>query len=108
MSRVLALLALAGVALVGPRAVAADAGAPAPARPACVGVSTDARWVPYGYDHVVVLANRCDRAATCSVATDVTPEARAVDVPAGRAVEVTMFMASPSSTFVAKVSCELR
>ncbi|MBX3211018.1 MAG: hypothetical protein KF850_03210 [Labilithrix sp.] len=109
MSRVLATLALAGIALAGPRAAAADGGAPAPApAPACVGVSTDARWVPYGYDHVVVLANRCDRAATCTVSTDVTPEPRRADVPAGRAVELTMFMASPSATFVARVRCELR
>ncbi|MBX3208490.1 MAG: hypothetical protein KF764_25825 [Labilithrix sp.] len=108
MRRLVAPLALAGVALVVPRAEAADAGAPAPARPACIGVATDARWVPYGYDHVVVLANRCDRAATCAVATDVNPEERSVDVPAGRAVELTTFMASPSATFVARVSCALR
>lgn len=87
-------------------ALAGDAGAPA--LPACVAVSTEARWVPYGYNHVVVLRNGCSKAATCTVATDVAPQPQTVEVAARATAEVTTFMASPSQTFTAKVSCALR
>ena len=101
------VLAAAALAAGAPRAEAADAGAPPPI-PACVSVATSSRWVPYGYNHVVVLTNGCASAARCDVSTDVNPDRRSVDVPAGQAVEVLTFMASPSSAFVAKVDCKLR
>src|SRR4051794_16203629 len=50
---------------------AADAGAAPASLPACVGVATEARYVPYGYNHVVVLKNGCSKPATCNVSTDV-------------------------------------
>ncbi len=87
-------------------AVAADAGA-GPSLPACVQVTTDSRYVPYGYNHVVVLRNGCSRTAVCRVATDVNPEPQSVTVPASTALEVTTFMGSPSATFVAHVTCKL-
>ena len=112
MARHAGLLALAAsVALsmhVVPNAHAADAGAPAPALPACVAIKTASRYVPYGYNHVVIVTNGCARAATCQVSTDVNPEPRSVDVPASQTVEVTTFMGSPSSTFTAKVTCKLK
>ncbi|MBX3230758.1 MAG: hypothetical protein KIT84_00965 [Labilithrix sp.] len=92
-------------------AEAADAGAPAPPPPpvpACVRVATESRYVPYGYNHVVILENGCSKNAVCTVATDVNPEKRSVEVPAGTTVEVTTFMGSASQTFVASVGCTLR
>jgi hypothetical protein len=93
--------------VVAPHADATDAGTSS-ALPACMQVTTDSRWVPYGYNHVVILKNGCSRAATCSVATDVNPERQKVDVAANTSVEVTTFMGSPSSTFNARVSCRLK
>jgi hypothetical protein len=78
------------------------------ALPACIQVTTAARYVPYGYNHVVVLTNGCSRGATCSVATDVNPQEQSVDVAERSTVEVLTFMGSPSQTFTAKVSCRLR
>jgi len=89
--------------------IAADAGAPPPATlPACVSVKTESRYVPYGYNHIVVVTNGCVKAATCSVATDVNPTAQSVDIASGKGAEVLTFSGSPSSTFTARVSCTLR
>jgi hypothetical protein len=100
--------ALLGVAalLVLPRTgdAAPDGGADA----ACVRVSTDARYIPYGWSHVVVLASSCSKDATCSVSTDVNPEKQNVTVPKGATVEVVTFLSSPSRQFNANVHCTLR
>ena len=106
---VLVLVASATLALAAePSASAADGGAPPPAIPACVSVKSDSRYVPYGYNHVVTIANGCARETRCLVSTDVNPEQRAVDVPSNESREVVTFMGSPSATFVAKVSCKLK
>jgi hypothetical protein len=75
--------------------------------PACIAVRPESRYVPYGYNHVVVLTSGCGRDATCSVATDVKPMPIVVDVRAGATVEVLTFMSSPASSFVARVACVL-
>ncbi len=93
------------VALSSTNAVAQDAGAPA--LPACVAVGTDARYVPYGYNHIVILKSGCSKPATCIVATDVNPQPTTNEVPAGTTVEVLTFSASPSQTFQARVTCKL-
>ncbi len=87
-----------------------DAGvdAPPPPIPACIAVSTESRYVPWGYNHVVILRNGCSKNATCTVSTDVNPQAQVVDVASGATVEVVTFMGSPAYTFVARVSCRLR
>jgi hypothetical protein len=97
---------LALVAATAPRASAADGGAPPV--PACVAVSTASRYVPYGYNHVVVLRNGCSRAVSCSVSTDVNPERLTAEVQAGTTAEVTTFIGAASSTFVARVGCTVR
>lgn len=105
----LAVLTLAlAPTLVATAAHAADAAAPAPAIPACVSVKSDARYVPYGYNHVVTITNGCTREAMCVVSTDVAPERRSVDVPPRQRREVVTFMGSPSSAFTAKVRCALK
>jgi len=90
--------------------LAADAGSPAPppSLPACIQVATDARYVPFGYNHLVLLRSGCSKPATCTVSTDVAPQPQAVELPANAAVEVTTFMGSPAQTFTAKVTCKLR
>lgn len=75
--------------------------------PSCIGVRSEARWVPYGYNHVVVLDDRCPTDASCVVSTDVNPTPQTVAVKAGTSVEVLTFNASPASQFVAKVDCVL-
>lgn len=78
------------------------------ALPACVQVKTEARYVPYGYNHIVTLKSGCTRPASCTVATDVNPTSQTVDLPPNSSVDVTTFIGSAASTFTAKVSCKLR
>jgi hypothetical protein len=84
-----------------------DASSSASVLPACMSVATVARYVPFGYNHVVIQKNGCSKSATCSVATNVNPEATTVEVSASATVEVLTFMGSPSQTFTARVSCRL-
>jgi hypothetical protein len=86
--------------------LAADAGAPA--MPACIHFKAESRYVPYGYNHIVVIENGCSKPAACIVSTDVVPQPQNVDVPAGKAVEVTTFMGSPQRSFTPTVRCTLR
>jgi hypothetical protein len=85
-----------------------DAGAGSAALPACISVGTEARYVPYGYNHVVLLKNGCSKVATCSVATDINPQATSVEVASAASVEVLTFTASPARVFHARVTCKLR
>lgn len=90
--------------------LAADAGAPSPAQalPACVHVRADSRYVPYGYNHIVVIENGCSKPAACTVSTDVVPQPQNVDVPARKTAEVITFMGSPQQSFTPKVRCSLK
>ncbi len=51
------------------------------APPTCVRIWPEARYGAIGYNHIVHIANACERAVTCSVATDVNPTP--VDVAVG-------------------------
>ena len=84
-----------------------DASVPRSVLPACISVATEARYVPYGYNHVVLLKNGCSKPATCTVSTNVNPQATAVEVASKANVEVLTFTASPAQTFTANVSCAL-
>lgn len=86
---------------------AADAGAPA-GLPSCVQVTTESRYVPYGYNHIVHVRNTCPQLAACAVSTDVNPEAQRVDIAPAATADVTTFMGANAAAFVAKVSCSLR
>jgi hypothetical protein len=46
-----------------------------PEFPPCIQVSAFARYGAYGYDHIVTIANGCERVAACVVTTDVNPNA---------------------------------
>lgn len=108
--------ALVTAALLAPAASAradnanGDAGAKdaaAPPVPACVQVASEARYVPFGYNHVVTLRNGCSRPVSCTVATDVNPKPSTTDVPSGQTVELVTYYVSPSQTFTASVSCAI-
>jgi hypothetical protein len=83
-----------------------DAGPPPPV-PECIRVSTAAVYSGGGYDHVVSLANGCEKDADCHVATDVAPEVIDVALPAGETRDVVTFRGSPSSEFKAQARCTL-
>jgi hypothetical protein len=100
-SVVLALLALAS------RPEGPDAGKPPPIPP-CVKVSSQAIFSGSGYDHVVTIANGCDRSADCDVGTDVSEETLSVEVPAGESRDVVTYRGSPASEFKASVKCSLK
>ena len=100
-----------GLAVVGAALLAASS-APAASPsgtlvPACVEVHTESRYVPYGYNHIVILTNGCVQTATCIVTTDVNPTPITATVQAGATTEVLTFMASPHPSFVATVACQL-
>ncbi|MCL2725482.1 MAG: hypothetical protein FWD69_13700 [Polyangiaceae bacterium] len=102
------IAALFGVLIFAADAKASDAGAPPPPTPACIQVRAEARWVPYGYNHIVTLANQCSRDAACTVSTNVNPQPQTADVPAGQSVSVLTFNASPSQAFTPYVQCTLK
>ena len=79
----------------------------APKVPKCVGVSSEARFSGYGYDHLVEIDNRCDKSVSCTVATDVNPQSRTVTVAAGAKESLLTFRGSPASAFKPDVTCKL-
>jgi hypothetical protein len=91
------------------RDVVSDArdGRPVDATPACIRWTTEVRYRPYGYDHLVHIHSACERAASCRVSTDVNPDAITVRVPPRESVTVVTFQGSPARTFSAKVACAL-
>jgi len=99
--------ALFVASLVVAASAAADDGSAPSALPACISVGTDARYVPYGYNHVVILKSGCSKAATCTVATDVNPQPTVVELAPGLSVEVLTFAGSPAQAFRARVMCKL-
>jgi hypothetical protein len=78
---------------------------PAPATD-CVKVTSEARYVAYGYDHVVTLENTCDRAMRCQVSSDVNPTPAAVELAKGETKSVLTYRGSPASEFKAKAECK--
>jgi hypothetical protein len=72
---------------------------------ACIGVSAQAIYRNYGYDHIVSLTNRCEGDAVCDVSTDVNPEPAHVAVPVNASIEVLTFRGSPARTFTPKIAC---
>jgi hypothetical protein len=84
---------------------------PAPERAAgsdplvCVEFQPQVVFRNNGYDHIVHLRSRCERASVCSVATDVNPTAVDVAVPPREQVAVLTFRGSPAREFTPHVSC---
>jgi len=75
--------------------------------PACIEVSSEARYRGVGYDHIVRIDNHCDTTAVCDVSTNVNPEPIHVTVPSKQAAEVLTFRGSPAREFTASTQCGL-
>lgn len=106
----LRVAALVALALLAPGVVHGDQAAAArdPEAPVyCVQAWTEARYRNYGYDHIVHIYNGCAIFATCQVSTNVAPKPIVVRVKPASLIEVLTFRGSPSSEFVARVSCVL-
>jgi hypothetical protein len=97
-------LFLSALVLVQP--VAKTARAAAPPGPACLVVTSEARYGGYGYNHLVRIANSCEEAVLCTVSTDVNPAPEQVTVPPNEAREVVTFRGSPAREFVPLVRCQ--
>lgn len=108
-ARPTALGLLAGLPLLLglPLPAAADDSEKKPTK-TCVEVSTEAPYVPYGYNHIVVLQNTCEKPMHCQVSTDVNPKVQEVDVPAKKTVKVLTFQGSPARVFTPDVTCKAK
>ena len=76
--------------------------------PECITWWTEARYRPFGYDHIVHLKSVCARPADCTISTNVNPEVKRVLVPVNASVEVYTYLVSPAREFTAYVECRLR
>jgi hypothetical protein len=76
----------------------------APKKP-CVTVTTEARYVNYGYDHLVQLQSACETRQSCSVKTDVAPAPTIVEIAPRETKTLTTFRGSPAREFKAYVTC---
>lgn len=103
-ARLVAGILLSCGILFGPGSANAEPSEQAPKR--CVEVATRSRYVPYGYDHIVVLKNTCAKAKKCVVKTDATPKPQTVLVPGKKTKEVVTRRGSPARTFSPDVVCK--
>jgi hypothetical protein len=74
-------------------------------QPNCIAVWGEARYRPYGFDHVVHIASACTVDVRCLVSTDVDPEPIRVTVAAWTHIELATRLGSPSREFTPVVSC---
>lgn len=73
----------------------------------CAVVTPVARYVGYGYYHVVSLKNGCSRPVTCEVWTDVDPQPHhTLRAKPGETAEVVVRRGSPAREFKADKSCK--
>jgi len=75
--------------------------------PACIRSWGETVATGFGYNHVVVIDNTCDKAATCTVSTDVAPDPIQASAPAKQRTELVTFRGSPTRVFKPKVECRL-
>jgi hypothetical protein len=59
------------------------------------------------FSHVVHVENACTKDITCSVSTDVNPQAANIRVPAGQRIEMSTYLSSPYGSFTPRVDCDL-
>jgi hypothetical protein len=102
LSPVVSLTILLGSLLMAPSSTAS-----APAVPACIQSQAQSRYLGFAYDHIVLITNRCDKTASCSVTTSSNPEPIHATVDANQAREVLTFRANPARTFTYDLRCTL-
>ncbi len=78
---------------------------PGPAALDCVKVRTEAAFASVGYDHLVHLTNNCKTAVTCTVTTNVNPDAATVSLGVGDSTTLTTWRGSPAREFTADARC---
>lgn len=110
--RTLGMLPLALVLSVPCQAEDKPGPRPRPARESlsgveqCAIVSASVRNEAYGYTHVVTLRNRCEKAVSCEVWTDVDPSPRqTLRAGPGGSEEVITRRGSPAREVSAESSC---
>lgn len=110
--KLLVVAVLAGVAgsLAAFASSEAHAAPPTPAQVKleCVEYRTEASFASVGYDHLVHLTNKCDKAAACSVTTNVNPEPASVSLAPGEKQTIVTWRGSPAREFTASVNCLAR
>ncbi|MDB4976910.1 MAG: hypothetical protein JWN48_5251 [Myxococcaceae bacterium] len=75
----------------------------------CAVAKASARYVGYGYTHVISAVNGCSRAVECTLWTDVDPEPRTtVNLGPGDTTEVVTRRGSPSREVTAFKQCSFR
>jgi hypothetical protein len=98
-------IACVSAAAVPTRAETLDDSEKAPSS-ACWTVTTAAPYRGFGYDHIVTIANTCEKPIDCTARTNVNPEPTNARVPAHASVDVVTFRGSPSREFKADVQCK--
>jgi hypothetical protein len=102
-----ALLALSLLPLAAPSAHAQSGDTPPAAANDCATARPEARYIGYGYYHVVILKNGCSKPVTCEVWTDVDPQPRqTVTVKPGETAEVVTRRGSPAREFKPEKACK--
>jgi hypothetical protein len=102
----LAFIALSAIALVAAAESPREGNGPASPND-CAVASPVARYVGYGYNHVVSLKNGCTKPVTCEVWTDVDPQPRqTLTAQPGETVEAVLRRGSPAREFKAEKSCK--
>jgi hypothetical protein len=71
----------------------------------CVDWRAEAVFNGLGYNHLVHLTSRCDKAVHCAVSSDVNPEPTQVPLAPRQSKTVNTFLGSPAQKFTAKVTC---
>jgi hypothetical protein len=108
-SRMLPLLSLLGVLAISGGAssqVKAPIKAPPKSPAACVSVTASVRSEAYGYTHLVVLRNGCEKPVECQVWTDVDPTPRrTLRAAPGESSEIVTRIGSPASAVTAFKEC---
>jgi hypothetical protein len=104
---------LLAILLVGGPSLAQDKRPPtpsvAPDPEVCAEVRATARFVGYGYTHVVTLKNKCPKPVECQLWTDVDPEPRTtVQVAPGGSAEVVTRRGSPARAVSGLKNCRFR
>jgi hypothetical protein len=103
----LVCVVLAGSGLEARAQSALDDSERGPSKPAkCERVRSEAVYRGYGYDHEVTIENTCTKSISCSVKTNVNPDAAHVRVAAHATEIVLTFRGSPAREFTAEVDCK--
>lgn len=102
-----ALLAFVAVLVCGSApALAQDSGAAETTNTTCHSVSGEARYLAYGYNHVVTVTNTCDRPLRCLVWTNVDADKKELVVAPKSTGESVVRVGSPAQAFAAQGVCE--